>query len=188
LITILEDGAEVHPAASVTVTVYVPVAIPDTVVVVPVPEADIPAGVLVTVHVPVAGRPFNTTLPVARAQVGWVIVPGVGAVGAPGAVFITILADGAEVHPAASVTVTVYVPAAMPDTVVVVPVPEAVIPAGVLVTVHVPVAGRPFNTTDPVARAQVGWVIVPGVGGAGVAFTVRVAAFDVALLAEQLVI
>ena len=44
----------------------------------------------------------------------------------------------------------------MPDTVVVVPDPEAAIPAGVLATVHVPVAGKPLMTTLPVARAQVG--------------------------------
>ena len=69
---------------------------------------------------------------------------------------MTILAEAAEVHPEAFVTVTVYVPAAMPDTVVVVPDPEAVIPAGVLAMVHVPVAGKPLMTTLPVARAQVG--------------------------------
>ena len=44
----------------------------------------------------------------------------------------------------------------MPDTVVVVPDPEVAIPAGVLATVHVPVAGKPLRTTLPVARAQVG--------------------------------
>ena len=34
------------------------------------------------VHVPVAGKPDNATLPVAVAQVGWVIVPTAGAAGA----------------------------------------------------------------------------------------------------------
>ena len=57
------------------------------------------------VHVPAAGNPFNTTLPVAVEQVGWVIVPIVGADGAPGATLITTSADGAELHPDASVTV-----------------------------------------------------------------------------------
>ena len=65
----------------------------------------VPPGVLVSVHVPVAGKPFKTTLPVAKAQVGWVIVPKTGAVGVTGWVFTTTLADAAEVHPMALVTV-----------------------------------------------------------------------------------
>jgi hypothetical protein len=75
------------------------------VVLVPVPVVVVPPGVLVNVHVPVAGKPFNTTLPVDRAHVGCVIVPIVGAVGAAGWVLITTLADDAEIHPAALVTV-----------------------------------------------------------------------------------
>ena len=39
------------------------------------------------------------------------IVPAIGAAGAPGAAVITTLADGAEVHPAALVTVKLYVAA-----------------------------------------------------------------------------
>ena len=39
---------------------------------------------LVNVQVPVAGKPFMITLPVAKAQVGCVIVPTDGAVGAAG--------------------------------------------------------------------------------------------------------
>lgn len=46
-------------------------------------------------------------------------------------------------------------PVASPDIVVLVPVPVAV-PAGALVNVHVPVAGKPFKTTPPVATVQVG--------------------------------
>ena len=56
------------------------------------------------VQVP-AGKPLNITLPVAKAQVGWVIVPTMGAVGEPGAGLITTLADASEVHPAEFVTV-----------------------------------------------------------------------------------
>ena len=52
-----------------------------------------------------AGNPFNTTLPVANTHVGCVIVPAVGADGAPGTVLITTLADATEVHPEALVTV-----------------------------------------------------------------------------------
>ena len=58
--------------------------------------------------------------------------------------------------------------AASPDIVVLVPVPVEVVPPGVLVSVHVPVDGRPFNITLPVAPEHVGWVIVPIVGAAGV--------------------
>ena len=50
----------------------------------------------------------------------------------------------------------------------VVPVPVDVTPPGVLVNVQVPVAGKLLNTTLPVAKAHVGWVIVPTVGADGV--------------------
>jgi len=68
---------------------------------VPVPVMVVPPGVLVSVHVPVAGSPFNTTLPVATAQVGWVIVPTVGAVGDNGWAVITTLAEAGETQPEA---------------------------------------------------------------------------------------
>jgi hypothetical protein len=55
--------------------------------------------------VPVAGNPFNTTLPVETVHVGCVIVPTAGAEGVAGWAFITIFADGGEMHPAALVTV-----------------------------------------------------------------------------------
>ena len=64
-------------------------------------------GDFVNVHVPVAGKPDKTTLPVARAQVGCVIVPTIGAVGVAGCVLITTLADAGEIHPEALVTVKV---------------------------------------------------------------------------------
>ena len=60
-----------------------------------------------------------------------------------------------------------YVPVASPVIVVVVPVPVVVVPPGVLVKVHVPVDGKPFKTTLPVATAQDGCVIVPTIGGGG---------------------
>ena len=59
----------------------------------------------VSVHVPVDGSPLSTTPPVDTAHVGGVIVPTRGAVGVTGCAGITTLADGAEVHPAAFVTV-----------------------------------------------------------------------------------
>ena len=64
-----------------------------------------PPGLLVSVHVPVDGRPLNTTLPVARVQAGWVIVPTVGAEGVAGCAGITTFDDGDEVQPALLVTV-----------------------------------------------------------------------------------
>ena len=44
----------------------------------------VPLGDRVKVHVPVAGKPLRITLPVAKAQVGCVIVPTKGAVGVAG--------------------------------------------------------------------------------------------------------
>jgi len=81
LITTLADAGEIHPEALVTVKVYVPAASDEIVELVPDPVVVIPPGDLVNVHVPVAGNPFRTTLPVATLQVGWVMVPMVGAVG-----------------------------------------------------------------------------------------------------------
>jgi len=104
-ITMLPDGEEIHPAELVTVYVYVPGASPEIVVPVPVPEEVIPPGFRVNVQVPGVGKPFNTTLPVATEQVGWVIVPMLGAAGVAGWAFITMLPVGGDVHPAALVTV-----------------------------------------------------------------------------------
>jgi len=52
----------------------------DIVVLVPVPVMD--PGLMV--QVPDAGNPFNTTLPVATRQVGWVMVPMDGSAGVGG--------------------------------------------------------------------------------------------------------
>jgi hypothetical protein len=61
----------------------------------------------VSVHVPVEGKPLNTTLPVGKAQVGWVVVPTEGAVGVPVAVVMTTLVEADDIQPAALVTVKV---------------------------------------------------------------------------------
>jgi hypothetical protein len=61
-------------------------------------------GLLVKVQVPVAGKLFNTTLPVATAQVGWVIGPIAGAGAKSGAALIIMSDDEDEVQPAALVT------------------------------------------------------------------------------------
>ena len=68
--TTFPDATEIHPETLVTVKVYVPVASPDIVVVIPVPLVVAPPGDLDKVQVPDAGKPLNTTLPVATAQVG----------------------------------------------------------------------------------------------------------------------
>ena len=84
-------------------------------------------------------------------------MPTAGAEGADGATFITTSAEATEVHPKSFVTVKVLVVSgASPDIVVLVPEPVVVVPPGDLVRVHVPEAGNPFNTTLPLARAQVG--------------------------------
>jgi len=156
LIATLPDAADVHPASYATVKVYVPAASPEIVELVPVPVVITPPGVRVSVHVPVAGRPFSTTLPVETVQVGWVIIPTEGGVGIDGLALITTLAEAIEVHPDALVTVKVYVPERIVVTVVLIPVPEVIVPPGVLVKVQVPVAGKPSNTTLPEGTAQVG--------------------------------
>ena len=81
-----------QPAASVTVKLYLPEINPDIVVVVADPV--IAPGLIV--HVPV-GKPLKTTLPVAVEQVGWVMVPAVGAEGAPVA-GLTVNEAVAETH------------------------------------------------------------------------------------------
>lgn len=82
MIIISADVLEIQPSAEVTLKLYVPGIRFEIVEVVPVP--DIAPGLIV--HVPVAGKPVNTTLPVvAEHDVGCVIAPKTGAVGAVGA-------------------------------------------------------------------------------------------------------
>ena len=54
---------------------------PERVILLPVPFVVISPGLRVSVQFPVDGKSFKITLPVATAQVGWVIVPTVGAPG-----------------------------------------------------------------------------------------------------------
>jgi hypothetical protein len=78
-----------------------------TVRVVPVPLIVTLPGKSVKVHVPVAGRPLRATLPVERAQVGWVMVPTTGAAGVSGWALIITFDDAGETHVRAFVTVKV---------------------------------------------------------------------------------
>ena len=61
----MPDAGEVHPAALVTVKLYVFAPKPDIVVLEPDPT--IPPGLIVQLP---EGKPLNTTLPVANPQVG----------------------------------------------------------------------------------------------------------------------
>ena len=79
------------------------------VVLVPDPDVVTPPGLLFNVQVPVAGNPFTTTLPVANAQVGCVVVP---IVGVPGNAFT--VNDDALVAVASGV-VTVISPVVAPE-------------------------------------------------------------------------
>jgi len=156
LITTLADARDVHPIEFVTVKLRVPAARPDMVVLAPVPA--IAPGLIVQLPV---GNPLNSTLPVEIEQVGWVVVPTMGADGV--AAIITTLVDASEVHPTEFVTVYAYVPALI--AVIVLLAPVAVIPPGLIVQIPV---GKPDKTTLPVDMAHVGCVIVPTIGADGV--------------------
>jgi hypothetical protein len=99
LISTLAEAGEIQPEAFVTVNVFVPGVIPDTVLFTPVP--DMAPGLIVQLP---KGKPLNSTLPVAVMHVGCVIIPVIGAEGVNGCELIIIFADATELHPAALVT------------------------------------------------------------------------------------
>lgn len=154
--TIEFEAAEVQPKELVTVNENLPGGMADTVALVPVPEIEDAPGIRVTDHDPSAGRPSSMAVPVLLVQVGWVCVLATGAAGIGGRALITIPEEAGEVHPASFVTVNVWVPGRSPGIVALLPVPPAVIPAGSLVSVQVPVEGNPDRLTVPVSRVQVG--------------------------------
>lgn len=84
------------------------------------------------------------------------ILPTTGATGVDDKELITTFPDVKEVHPKSFAMVKVYVPGISPVTVVLIPVPFVTVAPGVLISVQVPVAGKPFITTLPVATEQVG--------------------------------
>jgi len=166
-ITTSEDGPEEQAASLVTVNVNVPADNPEMMVDAPLPVVVGPSGFWVSVQLPVAGNPVSVTLPVEMEQVGCVGVPVIGAAGVPGAGLIITFPDTGDVHPAALVTVNVYVPAGIPEIVVEVPDPVVVTPPGFWVSVQLPAAGNPVSVTLPVARSHVGAVIGPTCGATG---------------------
>ena len=79
---------------------------PETVAVVPVPVLLTAPGFRVSVQFP-EGKPLRGTLPVAVVQVGWIMVPIMGAADGAGAASIMALLEAAETQPSALVTVKV---------------------------------------------------------------------------------
>jgi hypothetical protein len=75
-----------------------------------------------------------------------------------------------------------YVPDGNPVIVTFVPDPVCVTSPGLLVRVHDPEEGKPLRATLPVETVQVGLVIVPTTGTAGIVFIDNV---NVALTAEH---
>jgi hypothetical protein len=102
LMTTSEEATEVQPVTvEVTVKLYVAAgAKPFIVVVGPLPV--MPPGFIVQAP---DGKPLKATLPVGTVQVGWVMIPTIGAV-VVGTALITTFAEATEVHP---VTVEVTV-------------------------------------------------------------------------------
>ena len=99
------DPEDLHPAALVTEKVKIPPGRFAIVLLIPVPEVITAPGILVIVQAPEDGKPLSITLPVGTANVGCVIVPITGAVGAAGTVGMMTFADGTDKHPSAEVTV-----------------------------------------------------------------------------------
>ena len=118
----------------------------------------IPPGLMVQFP---AGKLLNKTLPVATVQVGCVIVPTTGDDGITAV--ITTPDEAGDVHPTELVTVKLYVPILKPVRIML-----AVLPASAIGLIVQFPAGSPVISTLPVAVEQVGWVIAPGNGAAGV--------------------
>jgi hypothetical protein len=170
-ITTFAVAVEVHPSAFVTVKLKVPGKRLAMVVVVPAP-AMLPG---LMIQLP-EGKPLNTTDPTGALHIGCIIVPTIGAAGVGGCAFITAADDGLEEHPAALVTIKLYVPLVRLEMVVVLPDPE-ILPG---LIVQLPM-GNPLNAIEPVATVQVGCVIIPKMGVDTAAGCAIITALDIAL-------
>ena len=161
-----------------TVKVYLPVRINETVVLVPVPVDIILPGLRVKVQVPGEGNPFKITLPVDTVHVGWLMIPGTGA---GGVVFgAAVPLPGKLVQPF-TVVVTVYDPAVL--TViegVATPVLHNNVPVAAVDKVDVPLQLFTIVTTGSVG--VVFGAAVPLPGKLVQPFTVVVTVYDPAVL------
>jgi hypothetical protein len=149
LITTFAEATDVQPVAvEVTVKLYVAAgAKPFIAVVAPLPV--MAPGFMVQAP---TGNPLKATLPVGTVQVGWVMVPTIGAV-VVGSALITTLAEATDVQPVAvSVTVKLKVVAGVNNVKVVVDPLPAIAPG---LMVQAP-DGKPLKATLPVGTAQVG--------------------------------
>lgn len=106
-------------------------------------------------------------------------MPTVGAGGVTGCAGITAFDDAPELQPDdCRVTIKLkVVPAANPLKVAVAVLPVIVAPPGLAVTVQL-LVGNPLSATLPVANAQVGLVMAPTVGAAGIAGCAGITAPD----------
>ena len=123
------------------------------------------------------GSPFNTTLPLGIADVGCVTVPINGGDGEPGTAGTTALPDKPEMQPPSFVTVKLYTPEGIPESVIEDPVPAIVIAPGYLVSVHFPVDGREETCIEPVVTAHVGGTMRPITGTPGITGCVEITMF-----------
>jgi hypothetical protein len=89
-------------------------------------------------------------------------------VGKGGCAGINTLAEGTDKHPSAVVTVKLYDPVERPEIVELAPVPDVETVPGYRINVQVPDEGKPSNITLPVDVVQVGGVIAPTAGAAGI--------------------
>ena len=98
--TVTAVGAEMHPAAFFTVTLYVPGVTPEK-----IPDVFVYVLPSMLKKIPAAGAGEVTVIvPVATEHVGW-ITSARGAAGVSGEA-LTVTAVGADMHPAAFLTVT----------------------------------------------------------------------------------
>ena len=129
VITAEADAPEVQLDELVTVKVYVFAAKPLNVTIGPAPVIVVPPGSAFTVQLPIKGKPLKTTLPVATAQVGCVMVTISGAGGGDKSTKMA-LTPVDEVQPLTVICKLLYVPtgakivAVPPETTTPVKLPE----------------------------------------------------------------
>jgi hypothetical protein len=81
---------------------------------------------------------------------------------------MTRAVDAGDIQPSILVTVNVCVPTGIPVNIILGPDPAVVILPGFRVRIQLPVAGKPFIVTLPVATEHVVCVTVPIIGADGV--------------------